>query len=401
MSEHAEHLWLIEPRDPLIVRDGRPFGPTPGARARTLPFPFPATIAGALRHKAGLLADGSFDRTQSNAVLDYAVRGPLLVQLHETEDATICDWLFPAPADALLLQDGSHTLRRWLAPRDLPSGSTIAMPDGLRPVLPAQYERLKAWSKAPPFWFKQTYDDWLQAPRDDQPDPDQLGIRKLAVNTRMHVVIQPTTQTAQEGALFQTSGLELTPTPAARPQIHQTRRLALAATFAAATPHFPGGVAPLGGERRLMRWSALPNAALPAWPAGLREQIIRQRCCRVLLLTPACFDAGYRPPLTWVRGEVAATLVAAVVPPAQVISGWDMAYQHPNGRYGRPKKTRHLAAAGSVYYVHFAQQADVAAWLDATWMQAVSDKLQDQRDGFGLAAIGAWPSAGCAEEVRQ
>ncbi|MFZ2521089.1 MAG: type III-B CRISPR module-associated Cmr3 family protein, partial [Anaerolineae bacterium] len=28
--------WLIEPRDPLIFRDGRPFSASPGARAKTL-----------------------------------------------------------------------------------------------------------------------------------------------------------------------------------------------------------------------------------------------------------------------------------------------------------------------------------------------------------------------------
>ncbi len=29
-------IWLIEPHDPLIVRDGKPFGPNSGARASTL-----------------------------------------------------------------------------------------------------------------------------------------------------------------------------------------------------------------------------------------------------------------------------------------------------------------------------------------------------------------------------
>jgi len=38
---------LIEPRDPLIVRDGRPFTNSPGARAKSLPFPLPQTLAGA------------------------------------------------------------------------------------------------------------------------------------------------------------------------------------------------------------------------------------------------------------------------------------------------------------------------------------------------------------------
>jgi len=84
---------------------------------------------------------------------------------------------------------------------------------------------------------------------------------------------------------------------------------------------------------------------------------------------------------------------------AQAISGWDMAHRNPNGRYGRPKPTRHLAPAGSVYFVRFEEDADIGAWLDATWMQPVSDTEQDRRDGFGLAAIGAWPQTLSAQEV--
>ena len=53
-------IWIIEPHDPLIFRDGRPFGPTPGARAFSLPFPFPSTLAGVVRHQANLDGQGNF-----------------------------------------------------------------------------------------------------------------------------------------------------------------------------------------------------------------------------------------------------------------------------------------------------------------------------------------------------
>src|SRR5258708_5539574 len=95
-------FWIIEPRDPLIVRDGRPFGPNPGARATTLPFPFPSTLVGALRHKAGLDPNGQFDKNQITTVLKQGMRGPLLVELDAND--TINNWLLPAPADALLLE---------------------------------------------------------------------------------------------------------------------------------------------------------------------------------------------------------------------------------------------------------------------------------------------------------
>jgi len=60
---------------------------------------------------------------------------------------------------------------------------------------------------------------------------------------------------------------------------------------------------------------------------------------------------------------------------------------------GKPKKTRRLAPAGTVYFIEWPVGADVRAWLNATWMQNVSDSEQDQRDGFGLAAIGVWPQS--------
>ena len=42
-------LWIIEPRDPLIFGDGKPFSAIPGARAKSLLFPHPPTLAGSMR----------------------------------------------------------------------------------------------------------------------------------------------------------------------------------------------------------------------------------------------------------------------------------------------------------------------------------------------------------------
>src|SRR5438105_1620121 len=98
-----EITWIIEPHDPLIVRDGRPFGPDPSARAVSLAFPFPSTTTGGVRTRSGLKTDGTFDVAQINRVKQIKVRGPLLVQLAQNDDK-IEQWLVPAPADALLLE---------------------------------------------------------------------------------------------------------------------------------------------------------------------------------------------------------------------------------------------------------------------------------------------------------
>src|SRR5437660_2687393 len=106
-------IWLIEPHDPLIVRDGKPFGPNPGARATTLPFPFPSTTTGGIRSRAGMNDDGTFELPSEEAkrkekiqnLKKLTVRGPLLVQLSENGNGlSVNEWLVPAPADALVFE---------------------------------------------------------------------------------------------------------------------------------------------------------------------------------------------------------------------------------------------------------------------------------------------------------
>lgn len=70
---------LIEPRDSLIVRDGRPFTNSPGARARSLPFPLPQTLAGAYRSRRGLQEGLRFPE-EAERVLSWGVKGPLLAE---------------------------------------------------------------------------------------------------------------------------------------------------------------------------------------------------------------------------------------------------------------------------------------------------------------------------------
>jgi len=412
-------IWIIEPRDPLIVRDGRPFGPNPGARASTLPFPLPSTIVGGLRHKAGLDQEGTFDRAAVNFVLSLSLRGPLLAELGN--EGALVQLLFPAPADALALAPETENLPepyirvQRLFPQRLAGAPLSNQPEGMAFIAPAERVPNKVSSKAPRFWSEAVFMNWLSDPRDDELRTiSGLGLGVLKNDARTHVSVRPETQTARDGALFQTRGLEFTWRDSEAQRTKEaflTKRLALAAAFEQGhTPYSPayfvGGLAPLGGERRLMRWSTVERS-LPTPPAGMFEHIIATRRARVVLLTPALFDSQraddptqrvvHRPPLQWLRGGVAATLIAAAVARPQVVSGWDMNADNgvdEQGRAfprGKPKPTRRLAPAGAVYFITWPEGADVSAWLRATWMQNVSDAEQDCRDGFGLAAIGAWP----------
>jgi CRISPR-associated protein Cmr3 len=100
----------------------------------------------------------------------------------------------------------------------------------------------------------------------------------------------------------------------------------------------------------------------------------------VLLLTPALFDEGAVPE----RIHGARVLAAAVGRPL-TFSGWNL----EKGKVG-PKPSRRAAASGSVYWVELDPGADPAAWIRGVHLHTINSNPQDDRDGFGLAVVGAW-----------
>ncbi|MDQ2809287.1 MAG: type III-B CRISPR module-associated protein Cmr3 [Chloroflexota bacterium] len=419
--------WIIEPRDPLIVRDGRPFGPTPGARAVSLAFPFPSTTTGGVRTRAGLDAQGQFDPAKIPTVQAMGVRGPLLVELADTgppdTDGRIVRWLAPAPADALLLQppEGAgqkDPVRKRLCPLGNDPPVQTAAPQrpaaagtvgtALSLVGPQEYDPSKPLTDAPRYWYWAQLEAWLH----DPPHAATVQLAELGhdgpqLEQRLHVGIQSDTGTALEGALFQTRGLEFTRDvrrPAASTEILELpkwdrHRLALAVASAGGFEHFAGGLAPLGGERRLMQWRTVPDGAPDPFagtcPDAICNKIVAEHACRLVLLTPAYFEQGFCP--TWLlQSPVVQALRAAAVGRPQVVSGWDFVAN--NGK-GGAKPTRRLAPAGSVFFLKLGEDQDtIRAWIDTIWMHCVSDAAQDRLDGFGLAVLGSW--SGKAEKMQ-
>ena len=375
-------VWIIEPRDPLIVRDGRPFNPTPGAQAVSLHFPFPSTTTGGARTRAGTGADDVFDTSRIAALLNTAVAGPLFAQLDDAGE--IARLLVPAPSDAVYFpaQSNAQIDCRPLVPLQIPTDAATDLPPDLAPVgLPRADPRKPA--PGPAWWYWDAFEGWLLKPIEQTIKQDALGHAGPTREQRTHVRIERETQTADEGGLFQTRGLEFTD--------QQRRRFGLAIATEA---ELRRGLAPLAGERRLVAWrpSTIP---LPSCHAGIRAAIHATGTCRVLLLTPACFDAGFRPRwlLDGVVAGVSGTLSAVATPRPHVVSGWDFARR-------APKPTRRLAAAGSVYFVKLTGSvAQIDQWIDRVWMHSISDAEQDRRDGFGLAALGLWSGSNASMEA--
>lgn len=389
--------WLIEGRDPLIFRDGRPLGGN--APIETLDFPLPSTIAGVVRGR--LATDpktGAFtlrgNDTALAELLTIPVRGPLLAEV--TRDGKHSAWLFPAPRDALVRvreSDGDLSITR-LLPSTLKAGEQIdALAEhGLRPLFPdADLERSKPPADPITFWTHAAFESWLMGHKPKASKAGDLGIHALPRETRMHVSMRPGERVAEDGALFETVGLRFTHSPSTH-HLSDAHHFALAfSTPGGAVAGRPltlqPGVAPIGGERRLAHWSTT-TAPWPTPPAGVGEAVFTTTRARLILLTPAIFEKGALPAWSgqpWPGvPDLRVTVEAAAVPPAQVVSGWDL-------KARKPKPTRRIAPAGSVYFVRLeGPEAARRAWFEATWLHSISDQPQDRRDGFGLAAIGTW-----------
>lgn len=391
--------WIIEPRDPLIVRDGRPFGADiAGARARSLDFPFPSTTTGGVRTRYGRAKGGDFDAALIAEVKSKCMRGPLLVELDAKGE--IENWMFTAPADARWFErespDEKQAVLKNLVPLRLRDNEKINLEGDLCPAGLTSPISRKPFGYAPRYWRREKFEQWLKDPTvltADKHVVADFGHSGPTAEERTHVSITPATQTAADGALYQTRGLEFTRLDG-REQLSEARRLALALTTDA--DPLTSGLAPLGGERRLVTWRESAQE-LPGCPPEVRAAIQRAAACRVALLTPAYFTQGFRP--AWLlqsHANVTAELKAAAVHRAQVVSGWD--FDRTKSKHGQPKPTRRLVPAGSVYFLKLTGKPDaIGDWVDAMWMNCVSDNRndgeapdQDRRDGFGLIALGAW-----------
>ncbi len=388
-------VWIIEPHDPLIFRDGRPFNSTPGASARSLPFPFPSTIAGGFRTQAGLDQNGVFQTSKTN--IDYvksiSIKGPFLVELDG--ESKITNWLLPAPQDAMLLleispADKTNVKIKKLVPIDLPNEAFTDLdscPTTLLLVgmLSPPTNPTKPYSQAPKFWYWCKLAEWLLEAKDiDELTVSQLGHNGPQEEIRTHVKIDPENQTAnaKEGLLFQTRGLEFIH---AKEGFSESKRLAIALETEV---DITSGLAPLAGERRLVAWNkSSQEFPFPQLLPSIAEKISQTGACRVILLTPGYFENICNPTYLLKGTElIKPELKAVAVARPQVISGWDFAQNSA-------KPTRRLAPAGTVFFLKFEPQSDKEAikkWVESIWLNSVSDDQQSRLDGFGIAILGTW-----------
>ena len=385
MSTSHITAWLVIPRDPLIFRDGRPFDATPGARARSLPFPYPTTLAGALRTREGLQKyGGNFSDEIVQVLLQRRIWGPYLAEIDQ--QGQLRAWYVAAPQDALWVKEGGAITRHWLRPMHAPG--ITKMPEGLMLVGPKKHIKAKPYRQAPAFWSWEALKEWLVNPQDGPAVPEEIGLPALLQESRMHVHIDPRMQTAREGFLFQTTGLRFVFAPEGKGWT-EARHLGLLVRTDA---EIDDGIGYLGGERRAVYWKEID------WqPPRPPEEVLvsaERGAVRMMLLTPAYFEKGYLPTSLKqaVEGVQVEVKAIALTQRAPALTGWDL-------RTNQEKAARRLVPAGAVYYLHLEGPSEIRRrFVETLWFQPVSDAEQDRRDGLGQVVFGVW--SGQSEEVQ-
>ncbi len=386
--------YLISPQAPLMFRDGRNFS-ADASVAETLAFPRPSTLAGAIR-TAWAESQKNFDYPQQAlALLNENVQGPLLVEMNSNENKA----LFPAPADALCLQDnqGEKQICR------LKPGKTTAATEGtdlphdeLMPVFLTSDNKQKPAKNAPAYWYTDQFLEWL-ADDDTPPHPAKnCGVPALPVEIRTHVAIDPETQSNKTAYLFQTAGIDFSQ----RQQQNETdiayktnqygwqaARYGLLLRF---SKDIPDTLRTIGGEARLGKINKTEND----WPQPSEKLIAaltNAKHFRLHLITPAIFANGYLPDFIDVKTlhgtiescQLDVTLRAAAIPRWQAGTSWDMlAGQRGKGM----RKVQRLVPAGAVYW--FEINNGDAKNLINLWLTSISDERKN--DGYGLVVPGIW-----------
>lgn len=372
---HTTSHYLLHPRAPLVFGTGKPLDF--GLGGDSLSFPFPATVAGALRaaHSAqnGQTPD-PFAEIDGLQLQQLALARFDWLQPPDTP-ATL---LLPRPADAVYInQKMLH-----LAPQSNPAHSADSWTDlapGLQLLVLQGQEKDKKGKPdtAPAWWSADDYSRWLADPK-SQTKPITSASDTLA-DERTHVVIEPHGKGAVTGGLFRSTGRDFGPSSQSRPgePIKPTHGYALAiSTQESQSLH--GITRRLGGEGRFVRFekkdTALPE---PAQPKGL----VKATRIRFVLSTPAVFpmqgwhpdSLAYDPSTDTIHGNltingttIAVKLLAAAITRAQSYSGWQPATDNdPNTTHqGQPGPGRpwRVVPAGSVYWLEVPAGDAPALW---------------------------------------
>jgi CRISPR-associated protein Cmr3 len=375
----------IYPRDPLVARDGRPYGRGASNRMYCLPWPYPSVVAGSLRTMLGKEIAGCRDAFGDLTFVDrlkrIGVRGP--IPLYDDQ------LYFPRPRNFLRApgtQSKSFEIEK-LEPSAPKRGWGMNLPE-LWPLLSTIRTKPDLGEA---LWHKDLLYSWLLSS-----DPFNYDVKSTmpypVMEERTHVALDGERRVAIEGALFSTQGIGFI--------WGKEQGLSLRVTFPDSEWHEAvqgkALVHPVGGVRRLATWH-MNGEDDDQWqaPGELAARLTGARHISMYVATPAVFAGGWRP--GWLDAEtlsgkipgtdVRVLLRGAAVGRWQPVSGW--CYEQ-----GGPKPIRRLVPAGSIYFFDVLEGDPIQ--LSDHWLRPFSDDDRDAQDGFGLVCWGIW-SGGTSE----
>ncbi len=365
----------LEPVDTLFFRDGTPFagGSAPQEDVGSLFPPYPTTTVGALRAALALcngwngcgrwperldavLGDGPNDPGA------LAVDGPFLLRN--------CEPLFPAPRHLL----GSGEAGRWTPRLLLRPGPGVMcdLGDAVRlPEAPRTSEDVETLKIGEGVWLTRSGMEAVLNGALPAVDDILSHERLWSEEVRIGLQRDGDTRTAMEGMLYSTRHVRL------------RRGVALGLRVAGVPDGWTrpfGRMIPLGGESRSVEcreWDGELTFEAPL------ETIMDSGRAMAVALSPLDIEQDLycgRRPLTALGG---ARVVSACLNRPQRIGGWD-------SLACAPLPLRCVLPPGSVLFCEIPEpgRRRVAAAVDAGTVRLGAR----QAWGFGLAALGSWPS---------
>ena len=350
---------LIEPIDTLALRGNRLFG-DPGSYGEALMPPWPSVAAGAIRSWM-LAAEGVDLAAFAAGQVPHPTLGTpaqpgsfALAAFHlaRRRPDGVVELLYAPPADLDITQaaDGTQTVRR-MKPTTLHQALACSASLHQVPAL-AQDGRAKPVAGR---WL--STQGWRAYLRGQAVEPGHLlnSSDLWQFDHRVGLAIDAALGRADDGKLFSLNAVVMRP------------GVGFAAWVAGAQPPAKGMLR-LGGDGR----GAQVQQAEIAWPQPDFKAIADAGKARLVLTSPGVFQQGWLPTGTTRRDAdtlgfdlhgISGRLVAACVPRAEVVSGFDLAQW-------QPKPAQRAAPTGSVY------------WLDQ--LEAKPDALRS------LADTGLW-----------
>ncbi|MEW5782681.1 MAG: type III-B CRISPR module-associated Cmr3 family protein [Pseudomonadota bacterium] len=339
---------FLEPLDVLYLRGNQHFGAA-GSHGAALMPPWPSLAAGAIRSR--LLASGETLDTLAGFRLAY-------FGLARRNDAGQAQPFLPLPADVQItspsLDDACYAV---------PQALTFAVSSTKLPRQPVFVQTKPAKPESGLWLDVEGIAAWMNG----EPIKPPHVIRSSQLwqsDLRLGIALDPARRTAAESRIYTAEAVAL------------AQNIGFVASYGGAPVLTEDALVRLGGDGR----GAIVHRAFLDFPEPDWGRIEREGRFRLMLLTPTPFADGWRP--TGIAGE----LVAASVPRATTISGWDLA---ANDKGGAPKRAWRAAPAGSVYWFD-RFSGDIAALKTLASDGLPLPDPTRQAEGFGKLVIAPW-----------